>query len=122
MAQVDDIDIIDVTIANGQSLSPAVALGGKSLVGIVMPAAWTAAALTFQATADDPGTDNGAMQELQDGTGNPVTLTVNAGTFVQVDPTKWRGTRHITVRSGTVGAPVAQGASRTLGLAIRSIF
>ena len=41
-----------VTISNGQSLSPQANLGNKLLVGIQMPAVWTAAALTFQASPD----------------------------------------------------------------------
>jgi hypothetical protein len=47
MAVSINIDPIPVTTTSGTSLSPAVALGGRTLVGIGMPAAWDAAALTF---------------------------------------------------------------------------
>ncbi len=40
------------TIPSGQSLSAEVDLGANSLVGIAMPAAWTAADLTFQVSSD----------------------------------------------------------------------
>jgi len=43
------------TIANGASLSDALELDGHSVLRIAMPAAWTAADLTFQ-VSDDAGT------------------------------------------------------------------
>src|SRR5260221_12523835 len=96
------IDVIPVTIVNGKSLSPEVALGAKTLVGIVMPGAWTAAGLTFRATADGGGTFN----ELQDGAGAALTFTVTAGILVQVEPAKWRGADDIKRWSGPPVAPV----------------
>ena len=111
------IETQTVTIASGASLSPEVALGEKTLVGIVMPAGWDAASLTFQATPDDAN-----FSELQDGAGNAVSFTVSAGVFIAVDPTKWRGVTGIKVRSGTSGSPVNQTANRTLTLITRSVF
>jgi hypothetical protein len=46
------INPIQVTIANGQALSGPVALGEFVLTGIAMPAAWTAAGLSFQVSVD----------------------------------------------------------------------
>ena len=40
------------TIGTGASLSQQIDLGAMTLVGIVMPASWTAAGLTFQVSAD----------------------------------------------------------------------
>ena len=40
--------VSSATIANGASLSGAVYVGNRRLIGIQMPAAWTAAVLTFQ--------------------------------------------------------------------------
>ena len=111
------IDFQTATIGVGTSLSAEVALGEKTLVGIVMPAGWDAASLTFQATPDDA-----TFSELQDGAGSAVSFTVSAGVFVQVDPTKWRGITGIKVRSGTSGAPVNQTANRVLTLVTRTIY
>lgn len=100
-----------VTIASGQSLSPEVDLGANSLVGIAMPAAWTAAALTFQVSPDGGTT----WLELQS-TSAVISFTAAAGQFIAVDPTALRGFNALKVRSGTSGAPVTQGANATLTL------
>ena len=52
MALVMRTETQTAVIANGASLSSAVALGAKNLIAIVFPAAWTAASVTFQASVD----------------------------------------------------------------------
>jgi len=111
------IEFQTATIAASASLSSEVPLGEKSLVGIVMPPAWTAASLTFQATPDDTN-----FYELYDGAGNEVTVVAGAGQFVQVDPTKWRGITGIKIRSGTAAGPVNQTSAVTLTLVTRTIY
>ncbi len=111
------IDQQTVTIANGTSLSAEVALGEKTLVGIVMPAGWDAAALTFQATPDDTN-----FSELYTSAGSAVSFTVAAGQFIAVDPTIWRGVTGIKVRSGTSGSPVNQTSARALTLITRTVY
>ena len=111
------IEFQTATIAAGGSLSAEVALGEKTLVGIVMPAVWTAAGLTFQAAPDDVN-----FCELYDGAGSEVTLTAAASQFVQVDPTKWRGITGIKIRSGTSASPVIQTAAAVLTLITRTIY
>lgn len=109
------IDYIPVLIANGTSLSAGIPLGAKTLVGLGMSAAWTAAALTFQVSQDGGTT----WLELVDTTGAAISFTVAAGTAMAVTPASWRSINMIKVRSGTSGAPVNQGADRTLTLAVR---
>jgi hypothetical protein len=109
------IDYIPVLIANGTAISAATPLGAKTLVGLSMPAAWTAAGLSFQVSPDGGTT----WQELVDTTGAAISFTVAAATFMQVTPSSWRGVNMIKVRSGTSGSPVNQGADRTLTLAVR---
>ena len=111
------IDFQTATIASGTSLSAEVPLGQKTLVGIVLPAAWTSASLTFQATPDDIN-----FSELYDGAGNAVTLTAAAGQFIQIDPTKWRGITGIKVRSGTAASPVNQAAAAAITLVTRTVY
>ena len=41
-----------ILIAGGTSLSSGLNLGGRVLTGVFMPASWTAANLTFQASYD----------------------------------------------------------------------
>jgi hypothetical protein len=103
------------TIAAGQSLSGPVPMGVDTLVGIEMPAAWTAAPLTFQVSPDGGTT----WQELYDGAGNEVTIlaaSAAAGRFIQMTSYMWRGINMLRVRSGTAGAPVAQSAGAVVTL------
>jgi hypothetical protein len=113
------ITLNPATIAAGASLSGPCALGALTLVGISMPAAWTAAPLTFQVSPDGGVT----WQELYDGAGNEVTVQAAAGQFIVplADPSYvWRGVNMVQVRSGTLGAPVVQVAGAVINLVTRS--
>ena len=112
-----DIDFQTVTIASGTSLSAAVPLGQKTLVGVIVPAGWTAASITFQGTPDDSN-----FYDLYDGAGNAVSLTGAAGQFIQVDPAKWRGVTGIKLRSGTAASPVTQTSTVALTLVTRTVY
>lgn len=119
-AAVDGLDVVPrvvgmgqatfpATIANGQSLSDAIDLGERRAVRIVMPAGWTAAALTFQSSYD--GT---TFNDLYDESGNEVSYTVAAGRSVRLPVGDWLGVRYLKIRSGSSGTPVNQGAARSL--------
>jgi hypothetical protein len=101
-----------VNIPNGQSLSGSIILTNKSLVGISMPASWTAAGLSFEISID--GGSN--WQPLVDSTNTERTLTVAAGKFITLDPTWFMGGPLLRLRSGTSAAAVNQGASRDFKL------
>jgi hypothetical protein len=73
-----------------------------------MPAAWDAAALTFQASIDDS-----AWVNVVAGAGVETTLQVGSGQFVQVDPRLFRGMTSFKLRSGSSSEPVAQSADRS---------
>jgi hypothetical protein len=112
-----DLELIPATIALGAALSGQVNLGAKTLVGLFMPPAWTAAALTFQASADGGAT----FGEMRDGAG-AISFTVSAGVFIGVDPAEWRGINCIKARSGTAAAPVNQAAQAKINLLVKSKF
>jgi hypothetical protein len=105
------------TIANGASLSGAVEIGDATVVALVMPAAWTAASITLQASVDgstfvDVYKNNGAS-ELE--------ITVSTSRWVLLnlpDIAGLRGAHSIKVRSGTTGSPVAQGGARSIGVVL----
>lgn len=112
-----DPEVINANIANGASLSGAVDLTvGKFLVALQMPAAWSAAVITF-----DVSYDNSTFAPMYDSTGTEKSLTVSTSRFVYLDPSQWAGIRYIKVRSGTVGSVVAQGGSRDIKLIVRPI-
>jgi hypothetical protein len=103
-------------IANGASLSEAVDMGGTTLVGIQMPATWTAADLTMQAAAN--GTTYG---NVFDAAGAELEIAADASIFIRLDPAVMAPFSHVKIRSGTAGSPVNQGGARELTLVGRLI-
>lgn len=102
------------TIANAASLSGAVDCSGGRVCGILIPAAWTTANLTFQGSMD-----NATFADLYDSSGTEYTVTVGGvSRYIEVPLADFIGIRYLKVRSGTTGTPVAQGGSRTLTLAL----
>ena len=115
--QYNELKSQDATIANGASLSDAMVLPpAEYLCGIVMPAAWTAANLTFQVSEDGVTYNN-----LYDQDGNEITATAAASRYIVMTPENFWGQHWIKVRSGTAGTPVNQGAARTVKLVTRAI-
>jgi hypothetical protein len=112
---VDNFTLKLATIDIQGSLSAGVDILGLLLLGVKMPAAWTAAGLTFQGSVDG----GVSYQDLYDEDGNEVGWTgaaidrilLQAGAQPIV-----AGLTHLKVRSGTAALPVAQGAARTLVL------
>lgn len=102
------------TITNGTSLSTGIDLGTARLSRIVIPAAWTAANITFQASADGV-----TYADLYDASGTEYTITVGgASRSIIVPLADFVGIRYVKVRSGTTGSPVNQGADRALTLVL----
>lgn len=111
------LEQVTVTIASGASLSGAANIAGRDVVGIVMPAAWTAAALTFQGSAD-----GSAYNDVHDSGGTEVSYTVAASRYVHLGDGALRGMQGLKVRSGTSGTAVNQAAERSIVLLLRPIF
>lgn len=112
------IDLQTATIGAGAALSAEVALGEKTLVGIIMPAAWTAASITLQGTVDDQNFGN-----VFTAAGTEYTITTpGVNQFIALDPTILRGLLGVKVRSGTSAAPVNQVAQAVLTLVTRTIY
>lgn len=103
---------LSLKIANGQSLSNIIDFGLARPFAIQMPAAWTAANLTFQASIDGV-----TFADLYDDAGVEVLLTATASHVIIMPPSKFIGLRWLKVRSGTAGVAVAQGAERVLLMA-----
>lgn len=107
-----EYDYQTVTIASGASLTAAVDMGKRELVRVDMPSAWTAAALTFQVSADGTTYTN---------------LYKDGSEFSKTEAAASRGVgiapadammmhRYIKIRSGTAASAVNQEAERTLTL------
>ncbi|MBZ9937352.1 hypothetical protein LB518_13690 [Mesorhizobium sp. BR1-1-16] len=104
---------VTATIANGASLSSAADLGTGRLVGLIMPAAWTTASISFQASAD--GTtffnlhDVGAERTI-------ASSDAVASHFIALCLADWLGVRAIKIRSGSADSVVNQSADRVITL------
>ena len=110
------------TIASAASLSGAAqpasapnnSLGNMAVYGIIMPAAWTTANLTFQLAVD-----NSNYYNVYDANGGELTINADASRFILIPPSLYLAAGAIKVRSGTAATPVAQGAARTITLLAR---
>jgi hypothetical protein len=105
--------VTTATIGNNASLSAAVDIGPMRSIGIIMPAAWTAADLTFQ-VCDTLG---GTYVNLYDASGTEVDIAVTTSKAYTLSAAMTRliaPWRYLKVRSGTAGVPVAQGGARSI--------
>lgn len=96
------------TILSAASLSDVVELRGRAVTGILMPAAWTAAGLTFSVSID--GTTYADLQTFE----AEFVVAAAADQYIGLSPAQFLGFQFLKVRSGTAATPVAQGADRAL--------
>jgi hypothetical protein len=104
------------TIANGASLSGTIDTKGRTLVGIEMPAAWTAASMTYQVSMDGAN-----WRDLYNGDGDELTTAVSTSRFVAFSWYEFLPVRYVKIRSGSSGTPVNQGGARTLTIVTRKV-
>ena len=113
----NEIEPLVATIAITTSLSAAVRLpNGHGLVGILMPAVWTAAVITAQVSLD-----NVTFYNLYNSDGTEVSLTVAAATALFLLPAEWIIANYVKVRSGTAGTAVNQAAERAVTLVTKPL-
>lgn len=108
------------TIAASASTTGAIDLTNMVLCGLYMPAAWTSAAITFQASPDYDDDDTVAFADVYNSSGTEYTISsanAVAGRFIALDPRDFAGIRFLKIRSGVSGAAVNQAAARTFLLA-----
>lgn len=102
----------DVTIAAGQSLSGALQIDGKA-AGIIIPAGWETAAITFMGSADGnnyfPIYDAGVERSI-------ASAAVVAGRMISLNLSEWLHVKYVKIRSGSAVTPVAQTSARVLTL------
>jgi len=120
MAYFNPIVPVDAAISNGGSLSAAVELTEGQLVGVLMPAAWTAAALSFDGSHDGStyAPVYGADGEVKIASTH---ISTSERRLFWLDPINFLGVKAVKVRSGLNGAVVAQGAARTVTLLMRGV-
>jgi hypothetical protein len=114
-----DVQTINATFAASATVSGVVNIGGKVIVGFVLPSTWAAAAITFLVSSDgvtfQPAWSMGGTQ-LQIAAAS----TGAGGAYVPNDPTQWRGINMLMLQSGLAGSLVAQTSGAIVGIVVRS--
>lgn len=101
-----------VTITAAGTLSAAADLEGRTPVGVFLPATFTGTVLNFHTATSLAGT----YAEMQDGAGAAYAVTVAAGKYVPLDPSKFAGMRYLKIESDQTEA-----ADRVITLALRRV-
>lgn len=107
----------NVTIGtDADGLSNEIPCLGVVILGLVMPSAWTAAAITFKGSWDGGTT----YYNLYESDGDEISWTVDASRVILPLGTAplMAALTHIQLRSGSAATPVQQAASRTLTLLV----
>ena len=110
-------EALPANIASGASITDAINLGGLRVFGIVIPAEWTAANLTFQASFDAGAT----WVNIFDKAGDEFTVSASASRYVILDPIDFAAIQMLKIRSGMSATPVTQTALRDINLVLRRI-
>lgn len=111
-----------VYIATSDSLSSTVTMEpGFSVCALGMPAAWTAASVSFLASVDGSTFDilhtvSSALASTEFSITSPAVSTV-----IALDPAIFATFKYIRVRSGTSASPVTQDAKRELRIFSRPV-
>ena len=115
------LNTTSVVIANGASLSTSVDLTTvpREIVGIEMPAAWTAAALAYEGSRD--GTAWGPIFYGAEEYNQLAAEGAAADARVTLDPLAFGDWPYVRVRSGPSTLRVNQGAERTLVVLTRDV-
>lgn len=108
-----------IKIMNGQSVSQSLDVSGQCLTGVIMPSAWTTAALTVEVSADG-ATWVGVVYNSDLIQCNSVAVPA-VSTAYSFDLAGMLPYRFIRLRSGTTASAVNQDADRTLTVCLREI-
>ena len=109
-----DIQQLTATIPSGQALSAGVRTDCNHVMSLSLPAAWTAAVLTVQASQD-----NATWRNVFDEFGAELTIQAAVDREVFLPPVRLAAYGFIRLRSGTSAAPVNQGAARDIVVTTR---
>ena len=110
---------VTATIPSAASVSNALDLGVTALLGFIAPAAWTAAALNIEVSADNATWAPAVVDGSGIATGS--WSSVVAGNAYAVDTVPMLPFRYIRLRSGTFAAPVVQAAARAFVVITRPL-
>jgi hypothetical protein len=107
----------EAAIASGAALSESLRLNNGNLVGLILPATWTEADVTVQASRD-----GSTWHDVYDAEGTELTVVGTAGAWMLFPAGAFNGIEFIRFRSGTTATPVNQEAARTLIAVLRGFL
>jgi len=110
---------MQATISSGTSVSNAIDPVDSALLGFIMPAAWTTAALNLEVSMDNTNWATVIYDKV--GTAVSSWATPVAGAAYAVDAMSMLPWRFVRFRSGTSGSPVTQGADRLITTVMRPL-
>jgi hypothetical protein len=94
------INSISASIPSSGTTTPAIDLGGTSLVGIQLPAAFTGTSISFTVATTLSGTYQGVI----DGSGTALSKTIAAGKYLMLDPSEFAGIQFLKIVSSATEA------------------
>ena len=106
--------LLPVVFGASSTASGVVNLENLHIIGIVMPATWTAAGITFLTSVD-----NVTYNTTTDVNATEISISVSASKHVVVNPTTVPSARYVKLQSGTTSVTVTQVSATTLTLVCR---
>lgn len=106
-------EVATATIANGESLSGAVQLGGMYLSKIALPAEFDGTAITFQGSLD-----GSTFYNLYTNAGTEVNYPASASRVIVPEFMDFLGLHSIKVRAGTAGAATNQTGATVVSIGL----
>lgn len=105
------------SITSGTAITDAIQLDGQTPAAIQTPAALTGTQFSFDCAVSTTGT----FAPLYNTDGTEFLVDVGTSRHIWLDPRVFAGVRSIKIRSGTVGTPTNEAATRTIVLIVRDI-
>lgn len=100
---------IPIEIQSGATVSDAVKLNGRTIVGLVIPVAPTGATFTFQGAMEH---DSANFYAVKDATNTPISITTGVG-YYKLSPSDMDGIERVRVVSAS-----AEAALRSISLIV----
>ena len=111
----DMLECTDLTVDISEDddlTDAALDMRGKTLVGLIMPAALTSTAITFTASE----TADGTFTALYDTSGTEISITVAASRYILIDPVDFASIRFLKIVMGS-----GEAEDRTITAVMRAV-
>lgn len=87
----------NLTIANGQTTSNSIDLGGGTLLGLYCPSTLNLTSVTFKTASTKTGTYKTVRELSTSATPSPYSVAVAADVYVPLEPAVFKGCRYVQI-------------------------